>query len=144
MPRGFLSVFRWVTRKKPKSLLTLACPTNGKGDFVAPELAREQTFENLEAFGERLARAHEQDGLRRQMPVRGEIRMPIYEITVGCPATVTTRIRVTAESLDKAEEEAVERAKDESRGGLDWEVSNIEQGEAEMDGWREITDAGGS
>ncbi|MCP4240284.1 MAG: hypothetical protein GY772_06945 [bacterium] len=34
--------------------MVLACPTNTAGDFVAPELATEQTLERLQAFGERL------------------------------------------------------------------------------------------
>lgn len=30
------------------------------GDYIAPELAREQTLENLDAFGERLAKLHDE------------------------------------------------------------------------------------
>lgn len=32
----------------------MACPTNIHGDFVAPELAEEQTLENLKRFADRL------------------------------------------------------------------------------------------
>ena len=37
-----------------KRLLTLACPTNLRGEHIAVELANEQTMENLGAFSDRL------------------------------------------------------------------------------------------
>lgn len=46
-------------------LLVMSCPTNLDGEFVAPELAEEQTLENLYAFSDRLHRYHkllEQNG----------------------------------------------------------------------------------
>jgi hypothetical protein len=58
VPRGFLSVYSVDTEAEAKMLLTLACPTNLKGDFVAPELVQSQTIENLLKFGDRLAKAH--------------------------------------------------------------------------------------
>jgi hypothetical protein len=36
------------------------CPTNAEGQFVAAELAEEQTLDKLYAFGERLAVAHDE------------------------------------------------------------------------------------
>lgn len=42
------------TEEEAKSLLTLACPTNSAGEFVARELTQEQTLENLYAFGDKL------------------------------------------------------------------------------------------
>ncbi len=38
--------------------MVTACPTNLDGEFIAPELAHEQTLENLEAFGDRLHELH--------------------------------------------------------------------------------------
>ena len=38
----------------------LACETNLHGEFIAKELVREQTLENLYAFGDRLARVHDE------------------------------------------------------------------------------------
>ena len=35
-------------------LVALACPTNLKGQHIAPELWEEQTLENLYSFGDRL------------------------------------------------------------------------------------------
>jgi hypothetical protein len=56
--RGFLPVFSVDTEDEAKMLLTMACPTNISGEFVAPELAEEQTLERLYAFGDRLAELH--------------------------------------------------------------------------------------
>lgn len=57
-PRGSLPVFSVADEKEAKTLLVRACETNLKGEFVAKELAREQTLENLDAFSARLERAH--------------------------------------------------------------------------------------
>ena len=40
-------------------LLTMACGTNLSGDFVARELAGEQTLDNLADFGDRLHAFHQ-------------------------------------------------------------------------------------
>ena len=40
-------------------LLVLACGTNVDGEFVAEELAVEQSLDNLYAFGRRLKELHE-------------------------------------------------------------------------------------
>lgn len=37
----------------------MTCPTNLRHEYVAPDLAVEQTLENLEKFSDRLDRAHE-------------------------------------------------------------------------------------
>ena len=38
-----------------RALITLACPRGLNGKHIAPELALEQTLDNLNAFGDRLA-----------------------------------------------------------------------------------------
>ena len=40
-------------------LIAMACPINIHKIYFAPELAREQTIENLFAFGERLKKLHD-------------------------------------------------------------------------------------
>lgn len=52
---GFLPVFSVNTEEEAKRLLVLACPINLEGEYVAAELVHEQTFENLQAFSDRLA-----------------------------------------------------------------------------------------
>ena len=59
VPSGSLPVYSVDTEAEARSLLVLTCETNIQGEFVARELAREQTLDNLAAFGERLARTHE-------------------------------------------------------------------------------------
>lgn len=54
-----LPVYSLGTEEEAQELIVLACPTNGRGEYVAPELAQEQTLENLARFSERLDRAHE-------------------------------------------------------------------------------------
>ena len=56
---GSLPVFAVGTKKEAKQLLTLACPTNIAGEFIAPELVDHQTLENLDKFSTRLDQAHE-------------------------------------------------------------------------------------
>lgn len=55
IPDGALPVFSVDTEEDAKNLLTAACPTNIKGEWFAPELARDQTLDNLNAFSDRLA-----------------------------------------------------------------------------------------
>ena len=57
-PAGRLPVFSTDTREEAESLVVLACATNIAGDFIARELAVEQSLENLEAFSDRLADIH--------------------------------------------------------------------------------------
>lgn len=59
VPEGRLCVYSVGTEAEAKKLIVLACPRDLAGNFIAPELAREQTLENLDAFSERLHRAHE-------------------------------------------------------------------------------------
>lgn len=54
IPEGSLPVFSVDTEEEAEALLTAACPLNHKGEYYAPELAREQTLENLDKFSERL------------------------------------------------------------------------------------------
>ena len=53
-PNGFLPIFSVNTEEEARALLLAACPRNLAGEFVAPELAEEQTLPNLYAFGKRL------------------------------------------------------------------------------------------
>lgn len=55
LPAGTLPVFSVNTEEEAKRLITLCCPMNDEGQYYARELAAEQTLENLEKFGERLA-----------------------------------------------------------------------------------------
>ena len=54
MPSGKLPVFSCDTEQQAKDLLTLACETNINGEFIARELASEQTAKNLQEFSDRL------------------------------------------------------------------------------------------
>ena len=47
------------TEEEASMLLTMACSTNYSGDFIARELAGEQTLDNLADFGERLHAVHQ-------------------------------------------------------------------------------------
>ena len=47
------------TEKEAKDLIIAACETNNNGDYIARELAVEQTLPNLYAFGDRLAETHQ-------------------------------------------------------------------------------------
>jgi len=58
-PSGRLPVFSVDTEQEAIALLTLACPTNMNGEFIAPELAYEQTLENLDKFSDRLEKCHQ-------------------------------------------------------------------------------------
>lgn len=55
---GWLPVYSVDTDEEAEELLREACPLNRNGEFVAPELAAEQTLDNLFAFGERLEKIH--------------------------------------------------------------------------------------
>ena len=58
--KGFMPVMSVDTEAEAKSLLTLACPLNLQGEYIARELAREQTMDNLFAFGDRLIKLYEE------------------------------------------------------------------------------------
>jgi len=47
------------SEKEAQMLITLTCPKEPNGDYIARELAGEQSLENLEAFSDRLAKGHE-------------------------------------------------------------------------------------
>jgi hypothetical protein len=57
-PHGRLPVFSVETEDEAHRLLTLTCPRNLLGEFVAPELAEEQTLERLDQFSDRLRRGY--------------------------------------------------------------------------------------
>ncbi len=46
--------------EEARQLVVLCCGTNYQGDYIARELVMDQTLENLYAFGERLAKAHDE------------------------------------------------------------------------------------
>lgn len=71
-PDGFLPVFSVDTEDEARQLLTLACPRNMDGEFVARELAEEQTLGNLTAFGQRLAELYERMKSRSGSSGQGE------------------------------------------------------------------------
>ena len=54
-----MPVFSVDTDKEARALLTLCCRTDYDGQFIASELAEEQTLENLQAFSDRLAKGYE-------------------------------------------------------------------------------------
>ena len=47
-------MFSTDTEEEAKALISLACEKNMAGDYIARELAHEQTLENLQAFSDRL------------------------------------------------------------------------------------------
>lgn len=47
------------TEEEAKSLIVATCPMGYDGEYYARELAEEQTLENLYAFGEKIAAAHD-------------------------------------------------------------------------------------
>ena len=53
-PAGRLPVFTVENEEEAELLVVLACKTNLKGEYVARELATEQSLTNLNAFGDRL------------------------------------------------------------------------------------------
>jgi hypothetical protein len=59
MQDGALPVFSVADEKEALALLTLACQTNLRGEFVATELVMEQTLENLNRFSDRLQLMHD-------------------------------------------------------------------------------------
>ena len=60
LPRGTLPVFSVADEKEAKDLIVMCCETNIHGEYIARELAREQTLENLDSFGERLRKMHDE------------------------------------------------------------------------------------
>lgn len=58
VPRGSLPIFSVDNEEEAQSLIVLTCPTNGRGEYIAPELVIEQTLENLYAFGDRLRKGY--------------------------------------------------------------------------------------
>lgn len=54
IPNGTLPIFSVDTEEEAQALIVLTCPTNLHGEYIAPELVRDQTLENLYAFGDRL------------------------------------------------------------------------------------------
>ncbi len=58
VPDGSLPVYSVDTEDEAARLLVLACPRDGAGQFLAPELVQDQTLGNLDAFSDRLARVH--------------------------------------------------------------------------------------
>lgn len=59
VPKGALAVYSVADEEEARALVVLACPKDAAGQFVAPELVRRQTLDNLYSFSDRLERAHE-------------------------------------------------------------------------------------
>ena len=59
LPKGRLPVYSVGDEAEARLLLAMACPMNAHGDYVAVELAREQTLANLQRFSDRLDCVHE-------------------------------------------------------------------------------------
>ena len=59
VPDGYLPVFRVPTVENARCLIVLCCSTNLEGSYIASELAKDQTLENLDKFSKRLADAWE-------------------------------------------------------------------------------------
>ena len=57
VPAGSLPVYSVDTSEEAEELIFLACPKTESGLHFAPELAEEQTLENLALFSDRLDRA---------------------------------------------------------------------------------------
>lgn len=57
VPEGYLPAYSVDSEWEAHKLITLACEMNMRGEYIAKELAQEQTLENLDAFGERLHKA---------------------------------------------------------------------------------------
>ena len=56
---GMLPVFSVGSEKEAKALLVLSCPTNRDGEYIARQLAHDQSLENLQEFSDFLAERHE-------------------------------------------------------------------------------------
>lgn len=56
--QGFLPIYSVEDEEIAHRLLVLACETNIDGEFVARELAEDQSLANLYAFGDRLEKLH--------------------------------------------------------------------------------------
>lgn len=54
-----LPVYSVSDAEEARDLLVMACETNNRGEFIAKELVREQSLENLDAFGKRLNFMHD-------------------------------------------------------------------------------------
>ena len=59
LPKGRLPVYSVGDEAEARLLLATACPMNARGQYVAVELASEQTIENLQRFSDRLDSIHE-------------------------------------------------------------------------------------
>ncbi|MCH7548321.1 MAG: hypothetical protein IH969_02085 [Candidatus Krumholzibacteriota bacterium] len=58
LPDGFLPIFSVGSEEEAQALLVMACETNLDGEYIARELATDQSMENLIAFGKRLETVH--------------------------------------------------------------------------------------
>lgn len=63
-PDGFLPVFSADTEEQARELLAATCKLGPDGNYYAPELAHEQTLDNLQAFSDRLLAAWERKNNR--------------------------------------------------------------------------------
>lgn len=54
VPKGHLPVFGCDTEEQAKALITATCSLGYQGEYIARELAEEQTIESLSVFSSRL------------------------------------------------------------------------------------------
>lgn len=66
MDKGFLPIFSVNTDEEANALLIRACKFGLNGEYIVPELAEEQTLENLYDFGDRLRAIYKQQTGRRK------------------------------------------------------------------------------
>ena len=78
VPKGWLPVHSVWTEEQARELLIIACPKNAFGQFVAPELEEEQTLDNLDSFGRRLARLDEDHGISLRKPKESELEKLVW------------------------------------------------------------------
>lgn len=64
-PAGHLPVYSAATEREARVLVAAVCPLSATGHYVAPELAEEQTIENLARFSWRLHAAAERMRAKR-------------------------------------------------------------------------------
>ena len=63
---GFLPIYSVDSAAEANDLLIAACERNLEGEFVARELAQDQSLENLYTFGDRLRDVHRRIKARRE------------------------------------------------------------------------------
>lgn len=106
-------------------LLTATCPTNVDNQWVAPELAEEQTLENLQRFSDRLSAAWQRVcHLYPPGPIATVDCESGYEWVNASIGLLSGKLKVTykAEELDTEGEDTLD---DDVRGWNDKDVQRV-------------------